>query len=122
MSIIDLQLRDSSVTKRGPDEGPEQGEMQGFRALKFWRRMVGITVFGGALGLLLADYLSPRLGDAATWVWLLSVFLVVNSFMASRCPRCGELCFRNNLSRNTFARRCMHCRTRLYWSGKEVPK
>jgi|CXWL01.1.fsa_nt_gi hypothetical protein len=119
-SLTSLNLRNFSKERRGPDEPPLIGEVEGFRDIKRGLVRIGILFLSFFPWRFLAGLVSPSLSYPAGLVWLLAVFIAVNLFLASRCPRCCESCFRKGLSRDTFAVRCVHCGTKLYWPNKDL--
>jgi len=73
---------------------------------------------------LLAAVINQTLGLVVA-IGLMSTFAILGAVLTwSRCPRCGEFCFKKFKTllvwSNSWARRCMHCKIRLYWSDDEL--
>lgn len=95
------------------DDPPKPEELSGFRAIRFRRRLFW--------GLFLAwmpacELLYPRFGRQVPIAWSTALALAGAVYHLSRCPRCGQQCFRKAWAlRNPFDHRCSHCRVSLYW-------
>lgn len=72
--------------------------------------LFGGFLFLGPVLMLLRGIVPEFLGSMLMLVWFFGS--VATGYWAAgfRCPRCGEYFFQGNFYRNSFARRCVHCR------------
>ena len=105
--------RDQHGHRARPDDPPRPEELSGFRTIRFRRRLFW--------GLFLAwmpacELLYPSFGQLVLIAWAIAWALAGTFYQLSRCPRCGQRCFRKAWTvRNPFDHRCSHCRVSLYW-------
>lgn len=109
---------------RPPDERPRPTEIEGFRAIRARRRWFWTLFLTFVPCSLLAAIVNQTLGFVVAIVWMSAFAIWGAIFTWSRCPRCGELCFMTFkpllVWSNSWAKRCVHCKTRLYWSDDEL--
>jgi hypothetical protein len=120
-----MSERTNDVTqsrRRGSDDPPRADEVEAFRAIKWWRQTVWLISLTFLPGAGLAGAINERLGLVVGLAWMAAFGLAGAIHSGSRCPRCGRFCFLTNHWHNSWARRCLHCRTKLYWSTMELTR
>jgi len=99
---------------------PKAPEARKFLSIRRGRRWAALVLPAALAVAVAASFLQQRL-FAFIGVGSLGAILLVSSLHAlTRCSRCGNRCFMLGPRLNPWATRCLHCRTRLYWSDAEL--
>ena len=103
-----------------PDLPPLPHEVAGFRHLARLRKLGRLFLIAFLAAAVLAFFLSPPIGIIV--IMGLTLLLTVGAIAEqwAHCPRCGDFCFQKGLRRGIPSSRCLHCNTKLYWSGAEL--
>jgi hypothetical protein len=104
----------------GLDQPVRRSEVEAFRSIRRRRRWFWLIFTINAPMAALALLVNERLSNVVAILWLVLSGIAGEALAWSRCPRCGELCFRKSIWHNPWATKCPFCRTRLYRTDEEL--
>jgi hypothetical protein len=99
---------------------PKLPETRGFVSIRRGRRWMVLVLLSAVPVVVAASSIQERLSVFISVGWLAAFLLVSSLHALALCPRCGHRCFILSPRLNPWATRCLHCRTRLYWSDAEL--
>ncbi len=106
--------------ERGSDDPPAPSEMEGFWSVRRRRRWVWLLLLGYVPAVSATMAVHEVLGRVVAVGGMMAFLVAAVLHARSRCPRCGGACFQDELWPNPWVRRCLQCRTRLYWSDEHL--